>query len=80
MLTTVKFVIDLFFMNDFVIKASDSYEKNYDFVLRNMFRKFRPWFLSIPGSRRPEVIEHGQRVHVHAEGRWCPGPLARKRN
>jgi len=32
MLTTVKFVIGLFFMNDFVVKASESYEKSFKFA------------------------------------------------
>jgi len=30
MLTTEKSVIDLFFMNDFVIKAFESYKKSYE--------------------------------------------------
>jgi len=32
MLTTVKFVINLFFMNDFVVKASERSEKSYEFA------------------------------------------------
>jgi len=32
MLTIVKIVKDLFFMNDFVVKASESYEKSYKFT------------------------------------------------
>jgi len=32
MLTTVKIVNDLFLMDDFVVKASESYKKSYKFA------------------------------------------------
>jgi len=32
MLSTVKFVIDLFFMTDFAVKTSESYKKSYEFA------------------------------------------------
>jgi hypothetical protein len=32
MLTTVKIVNDQFFMNDFVVKAYESYKKYYEFA------------------------------------------------
>jgi len=32
MLTTLKIINDLLFMNDYAVKASESYEKSYEFA------------------------------------------------
>jgi len=42
MLTAVKIVNDLFFMNDFVLTASKSYKKSYEFNCVRSFVNFYP--------------------------------------